>query len=344
MTARCGERDSGVALLAVLWLTMAISLIAFSTAYVVRTESAATSNRLEAQRAYFMARGGIEQAIYELISTRYVQADPEVAADRYRPGRRWMKFPYTQGRALVQIVPENSKLSINSASVESLKRFFEESGRDSGESVDLANAITDWRSAKTSPQESIYDVYYAGDPVPIIPSHAALEDLEEILYARGMSRELFYGGAPVNAASGYRADSLPDNLSVLPAQGPINLNYASAEVMATMPGWDRSLANMVADGRGDHELINRPYQTMDDLVRRVPSVVNALGVSSVTLNAGDTYTLIATGQLADSRLVRTVRALVRLDSSRPTGYQMLGWWDDWPWSSPPDELLKDGNK
>jgi type II secretory pathway component PulK len=337
------DSNHGVALLAVLWLTMALSLIAFSTAYVVRTESAVTSNQRDIQRAYFMARGGVDRAIYEIIlASRNISRDEaEGAPDEYRPGRRWMEFRYTQGRVLVQVVPENAKLSINSASVDSIKRLFEESGKAPDESSNLANAILDWRSTKLSSQESVHDQYYADSPVPIVPNHSPMQDLEEILYVRGMTTELFYGGSVhVNAAPGPVVRCLPDLLTVL-LQGPINLNFASAEVMATMPGWDRALANLVTEGRHDSELINRPYRTMDDLVRRVPSIVYALGVSSVTLNSGDTYTLIATGQVFHSQLVRTVRAIVRIDSSRPTGYQTLGWWDDWPWSSPPDTLLKD---
>jgi general secretion pathway protein K len=338
--------NRGVALLVVLWLTMALSLIAFSTAYVVRTESAVTSNQRDFQRAYFMARGGIDRAIFEIIlARRNVSRDEaEGALDEYRPGRRWMEFPYTQGRVLVQVVPENAKISINSASVDSMKRLFEESGKAPDESSNLANAILDWRSTKLSSQETLYDQYYADSPVPIVPNHSPMEDLEEILYVRGMTKELFYGGSVhADAAPGNEIRCLPDLMTVVATGGPINLNYASAEVMATMPGWDRALANLVAEGRHDGELINKPYRTMDDLVRRVPSVVNALGVSSVTLNSGDTYTLIATGHVFQSQLVRTVRAIVRIDASRPTGYQTLGWWDDWPWSSPPDTLLKDDN-
>ena len=46
--SRFRDEDRGVALLAVLWLSVALSLIAMTTAYLVRTEAAAVSNHVEA--------------------------------------------------------------------------------------------------------------------------------------------------------------------------------------------------------------------------------------------------------------------------------------------------------
>src|ERR1700683_539910 len=53
------QRRRGSALLAVLWLTAALSAIAFSVASMVRAETERTSTAVDSLRAYYLATGSI---------------------------------------------------------------------------------------------------------------------------------------------------------------------------------------------------------------------------------------------------------------------------------------------
>src|SRR5262249_38295552 len=56
-------RATGSALLAVLWLTAALSAIPFTVATNVRAETERTSTAVDALRAYYLATGAIERAL-----------------------------------------------------------------------------------------------------------------------------------------------------------------------------------------------------------------------------------------------------------------------------------------
>jgi len=57
------SRRRGSALLAVLWLSAALSAIAFTVANTVRAETERTSTAVDSLRAYYLASGAIDRAI-----------------------------------------------------------------------------------------------------------------------------------------------------------------------------------------------------------------------------------------------------------------------------------------
>lgn len=332
----CKGSESGTVLLAILWLGVTLSLLVFSTAHLVRSDSFAIVNRQQSQQAYFIARGGIYRAIYEVgqVARNGSKGDSSSVLDKYSVGKNWMQFNYSKGSALIQVIPENSKIAVNSASPETLESLFQELNQSSSDSKALAQAIVEWRSPRSSDVDTPLDQFYASQQPPYRANHRTIEDMEELLGVRGVTRNLYYG----DLIAGVKP-CLVDVLSVELAQGQINVNSARLEVLAALPGWDRSLARQVIDARRDQELVSSPYKARDDLVGRVPGIANVVGISPITFYEGRTYTIISTGILETSPIRKTVRSLVRFDSSVSDGYRILGWWDEWPWSPPPDSII-----
>ena len=96
-------RERGVALLAVLWLSVALTMIAMTTAYLVRSEASAVSNHLDAGRAEFLARGGIEAAVFAILRTGVPAssvAGESSFAQPLRPGQRWLRFDFEGTKVL----------------------------------------------------------------------------------------------------------------------------------------------------------------------------------------------------------------------------------------------------
>ena len=185
-------KQRGVALLAVLWLAVALSAMALATSYLVRTEVDAARNQMEAQQSYFLARGGIEAAIDSV--ARSSLAPPPATGEagprpEFLPGQRWLRYEFPGGRCVVEVVPENAKLNVNLAPAAQLAALFRALGVSPTESADLAAAIVDWRSPRVSDVGSVFDAFYAGLPRPYKARHAALEHIEELLLVKGMSRE-----------------------------------------------------------------------------------------------------------------------------------------------------------
>src|SRR5262249_50340018 len=119
-----------------------------------------------------------------------------------------------------------------------------------------------------------------------------------------------------------------DLLTTDPSAGGVNVNYAAYEVLRVLPGWNDSLVSAVMNARADAPLA---------ALEAVPGLSAAAAVSAVTLTAGTSYTITATGtatgEPSDQPVQHTMRARVVLDGSAAMGYRVVGWWQDWPWSS-----------
>ena len=327
-----GQR--GVALLAVLWLAVALSFMGMATSELVRTEVAAVGNEIDWQRSYYLARGGIEAAIYSIAYPPSGQiADPE-APDRpfeFRPGKRWLHYQFPGGSCVVEISPENAKLNINQVPPEQLAALFAALGLSAEESLQVAAAIADWRTPRTSDVASILDAFYANLPEPYLARHAPLEQLDELLPVRGMDRRLFFGHLERNPEGGWQTrPPLQDLLTTQVTAGLVNPNYAPYEILRSLPGWDDSTASAVLRARAA-----APFRSMEEVASVVPGISAMTSTASLTLLQGPVYTLTATGSVPGSRVRRSVRALVSIDARATLNHRILGWWDEWPSANEP---------
>src|SRR5215469_1870588 len=88
--------QNGSALLAVLWLSLALSAIAFSLATTVQGETERTSTAVEGIRSYYLATGAIERAIL------YMQW----GKDFYNPGTPVLHMSFPTGETQVEVIPD----------------------------------------------------------------------------------------------------------------------------------------------------------------------------------------------------------------------------------------------
>src|SRR6267142_2479251 len=61
------QKRAGSALLMVLWLSAALSAIAFTVANTVRSETERTSTAVDSLRAYYLATGAVDRALRYLL-------------------------------------------------------------------------------------------------------------------------------------------------------------------------------------------------------------------------------------------------------------------------------------
>ncbi|MEO7653044.1 MAG: hypothetical protein ABIZ80_21495, partial [Bryobacteraceae bacterium] len=156
--------NRGGALLAVMWLSLALAAIAFSLASTVRGETERTSSAIDGLRSYYLATGAIERAIL------YMQW----GAEYYTPGMPLFRFPFPTGETEVEIMPEAAKLNINTAPPEALLRLMEAIGVPGPQAFQVVEAIVDWRTAK--PVSPLDQFYLAQTPSFQAP-HASFEQI-----------------------------------------------------------------------------------------------------------------------------------------------------------------------
>ncbi len=184
------SRSRGGALLAVLWLSAALSAIAFSLANTVRGEVERTSTAVDGLRSYYLAQAGVDRGIL-YIEWGLEDSLPRGAPFRYGPANPVLPFTFPSGEALVQIIPETAKLNLNSSPPEYLLRLLMALGVDPDRAAQITAAILDWRHPGGMTQ---FDAFYMSLTPSFRARHASFEETEELLVVRGMTPELYYGG------------------------------------------------------------------------------------------------------------------------------------------------------
>ncbi len=104
------SNQRGSVLLAVLWLSAALTAIAFSVATTVRGETERAATASEGTRAYFLASGSVERAAMWMWWTLAIGIrDPKGAELFYKSGTRVIEYDYPTGHVSVELVPEAGK-------------------------------------------------------------------------------------------------------------------------------------------------------------------------------------------------------------------------------------------
>ena len=158
-----GDRNSkrrGGALLTVLWLSAALAAIAFSVSTTVRSETDRVASSASGLRAWYLATGSVERAIQWMMWGADVR-NPDGSARFWEPNMPRMYMHYPSGDAMVELIPESSKLNINSASADDLVRVISVVTGDVERAREITQGILDWRAPSAEP--TLFDHYYC-DP------------------------------------------------------------------------------------------------------------------------------------------------------------------------------------
>jgi general secretion pathway protein K len=321
-----GQRQRGSALLSVLWLSAALSAIAFSLSITVRGEIERTSTAVDSLRAYYLARGGVERAALEVlwsISQTEGRLIPQYSTQ--------VLYHFASGEVRVELLPEASKLNVNKESLEVLDRLLVALGVDPGRAIEIALAIGDWRSQ--SPDGGSMDGYYSARTPSFVPPHASFQEIEELLQVKGVTPDIFYGtyvpGAPQSPggpASLVRRPGLADCLSVYGARGGVDINTASPAVLAA-----------VGVPAGAIELILQRRSAAPFTKQQLTDFMSSAGIAGAPLRVegNSMLTIRATARLRTtdgtlSDLRRTVAAQVKYmlgEENADTPIHYLRWYE-----------------
>ncbi|HEY1207687.1 MAG: hypothetical protein ABSH46_06230 [Bryobacteraceae bacterium] len=314
------SKGRGSALIAVLWLVAALSAIAFTVASTVRSEVGRVSNATDGLKAYYLATGAIERALL-YIQWGPVYRNPD-GTSRYYDGGPVMRLEFPTGRAVVEVIPETSKLNVNSAPLEQLYSLASAVGAAPERARAIALGIVDWRSPLIAPPDQLS----LPGTSSFRPRHASFEEIEELLLVNGMTSELFYGTYERDAQGRLVwRHGLRDCLSVYGSEGAVDVT-ADPAVLAAVGVPPDAVSAIV--GLRQQVPILGPEQ-LNALGQGVP------GMQRVGILRGSIFTLRATAQcrqadgtLSDAR--RSVAALIKLlDRSKfKEPYHILRWYDN----------------
>jgi general secretion pathway protein K len=313
--------------LTVLWLVAALSAIAFSVASTVRTETERTSTHIEQVKAYYLATGALDRAVLWMYWGPAARR-PDGTSMFYEPGMSVLNMNFPTGIANVEIIPESSRLNVNVATPPELGKLFIAMGIPPERTQMLVESIVDARTGSPG-MPSPLDQFYLSVSPTFRPRHASFEQIEELMYVRGVTPDLFHGTWVRNPAGVLvRLPGLKDCLTVYGINDAYDINSTSAPVLQSL-GLPPELVAAIVQRRA-----LRPY-----LPAELGQITGAAGPAGGKLRIGGNavYTLRATATLKAqppamiSDIRRSASLVIKFNNNLKedlTPYWILRWYDN----------------
>lgn len=325
-SADVNSQQSGAVLIVVLWVILAVSLLALSFSASVRTEVNAARNVVEQKQSYYLARAGIEYAVFEILKTQSAfyqsQTGQGLGLDNFPPALRgFLKLELTGGRAEIRIIDETGKININAAPDHLIFNLLLMIGVEAEQADIITDSVLDW----LDPDELISPFgaeseFYLSLPEPYPAKNGFFDVPEELLLVRGVTPEIYYGrrgmsedGEPV-AFYG-----LQNHVTTFTSAPQINLNSASIPVLAAVPGLDFGVATMIAEMRAEAPFMN-PNEVTDLIPGLSTDALSYLGVTSSSV-----FTIRSYGRLDNSKVTSQIRSVIQVGGVSQKGYTVLYW-------------------
>ena len=311
-------------MLAVLWLSAALSAIAFTVANTVRGETERTATAADGVRAYYLAAGAIQRATLHVLWGPNFR-NPDGSPRFYDRGTPVLRMSFPAGEADVEVIPEASRLNVNTANPEELFRLLVAVGAEPERAREMAMAIVDWRTPLPG-VISPFDQYYLSLTPSFRARHASFEEIEELLLVKGMTPELFYGTyIPDSEGRLVPRGGLRDCLSVLGTTAGFDVNTAEPALLLSI-GLSPEAVNAVVTQR---RLM--PFREPGQLAAFAEA--GGPGFQKLRIGGNSVYTLRATARLRlpDGRfsdLRRTVSSTVKyLPAGFDEPFHTLRWYE-----------------
>jgi general secretion pathway protein K len=247
----------GFALIAALWLLVAISVLSLALETTARSHRLAAANLAESVQARTAADAGIEQTRARLVRrlNATTVGDPWAGADSlFRD-----TIAVDPGRVLVSARDVGAQLNLNRATEDELRRFFVALPIDAGLADRLAQSILDWRDEDDlhRPRGAERDEYLKAGAVQL-PRNGPFQSLDELAAILGMTRATYERVRP--------------NLTLL-GSGQVNVNAADRPVLLALPGMTEEAVAVLFRYRRRHQAL----ANLTDLERDLsPGARNAL--------------------------------------------------------------------
>jgi general secretion pathway protein K len=314
----------GVALLVVLWIFIFLFVVAFEFSTAVREEAAAAHRYSDETRGYYLAMAGFQRGLYEFINQQPGAAPlPQDQKKEDALDGSWREDSLGTGVFRFRLIDESGKININRVNEDLLRRVFTNLGVDASVRDILVDSIMDWRDPddlhRTNGAEK--DYYLALSP-SYTPKNGALDSVEDMLWIRGMTPQLFYGYSDYDDQSpdGQRRVGLREIFTIDSPIDRVNLRTAGAEVIHALSGIPLEKCRAFVEER--KKLSDK---TIADLLPLLGLGEGDAPLQLFVFTNASVVAVEAEGRPAESRAARRVKGVVRRGGTQ--GFELLRWLD-----------------
>ncbi|MEM9533704.1 MAG: type II secretion system minor pseudopilin GspK [Pseudomonadota bacterium] len=237
------QKQRGIALVVVLWLSLLLTILVGSFAIVARTENLQARHLFDTTRAWYAAEAGLHRAVFEL-------RNPNLEERWFADGRTYTT-EFEGATVEISVTDETGKIDLNVADELLLGALFQSAGVEPEASDLLVDAVLDWRDPDDLVRlNGAEDDDYEAAEYPYGAKDAPFDTVTELQQVMGMNYELFVTLEP--ALTVYTGRARPD-----PA-------FAPREVLMTIDGMTEELATEFIDQREQIEDFGVPLPILPD--------------------------------------------------------------------------------
>jgi type II secretory pathway component PulK len=185
------KSDAGIALVAVLWTLVLLSLIAALVSFETGVGVRVSRNAVDKAVTRAAAQAGIERAILELAS------EPSLRDDRWHRDGTGYDWRFAGRIVRISIRDESSKVNVNTASDALLTSLLISVGVDREKAQSLSDAIADYRDKDNLPRyNGAEQAEYRAAGLSRGPKNAPFETVDELQQVLGMTTEIYNRMSP----------------------------------------------------------------------------------------------------------------------------------------------------
>lgn len=252
------NKENGFILIAVLWISLLLSIFAVNMSTKSRLFAVQTLNvqdmPSQSQALYSGLSSGYHEYRKYLLNRGHLDNKDEWESFTGKELDLW--FPRYQPYNVdigdhsvgVQILNVNGRLDINRVPLHLLMEIIEVCGASPGvETTSIANSILDWidEDDLKRPEGAERD-YYLSLSGPYLPKNNKIQDIRELLLVRGIARDIFYGTENHPGLSHF--------FSVRGQSEKMDINSASPETFAILGDLPEQVVQDIMDKRSEKPL------------------------------------------------------------------------------------------
>jgi general secretion pathway protein K len=251
------RRRRGFALMAALWLLVAITAVSLELSVMARERRLGAANTLEQTRAALAATSAVEHARARL-ARALIEGNSRTWNDVRSMTDPWHNFELRLADSVAmpgnawyraRVESAGAKLHLNRSSADDLRRYLQALEIDAIRVEDVVDGIMDWRDAddhRRNRGAERPDYLRAG--ARELPPGADFTALDELLDVKGMTPDLF--------------ERIRPDLTLL-GSGQVNVNSAPRAVLMSLPGITALAADLILAAQQGGRAINSVQQLRD---------------------------------------------------------------------------------
>ncbi len=261
--------NHGFILIAVLWVTMILSIFALNFSTTSRLEGIQTLNTEQRVKETQLLRSALELGYHEYLKYKenksLLEKKEQIEKITGQPLSLWFPryepFTATIGEKKIAIRVQNDqgKININQIKLDLLQEIIATCGvKEGSRMTTIANSILDWiDSDNLHRPEGAEKEFYLAKSEPYLPKNHQIENIHELLLVQEVDPDLFYGNQD--------HPGLVDYFSVNGKNNQLDINTASPQSFALMENIPKEAVEEIIALRRE-----KPISKISDLSMVIP--------------------------------------------------------------------------